>query len=348
MTNRVLLTGAGGPAAISFYNAAQQGGFDFYMGDIDHCAAGLYLVPRAKRVKLSRGDSEGFVEHLLSVCRKHEIDVLVPTVDCELLPIARAADRFEALGVKVLIAKKRTLELCLDKNMLFEVCKNFVPVPRSSVLTEELDLSEWKYPLFVKPRRGSGSVGIAKIETPADLESIDQNGEFLVQEYLPGEEYSVDVLANKSGRVLAAVPRERMKVDSGIAVASRSVKNTRLQTLAKVVALRIGLRYAANIQFKISKDGEPCLLEVNPRFPGTMALTVASGVNMPIHTLKDILGLENFHSEFNWDEKVMVRTWQEHYVVMEELEELASERLERGLEEVVLMSAGTVADDLVA
>lgn len=321
MKIKILITGAGGPAAISFFNSIPRNDYEFFMGDIDPFAAGLYLVQSENRTLLKKGDDENFLEHLLDVCSKFEIDVLVPTVDCELLKIAEAKNEFDRIGVKILSESAETLKLCLDKNTLMEKFKGKVFAPISDVLDANFNIQDCSFPLFIKPRNGSGSRGILKIETSQELNAQPKNSSLLIQEFLPGKEYSVDVIANYDGEILAAVPRERMKVDSGIAVTSRTLRNERLEIYAKVVAKMIGIKFVANIQFKLDKNGEPKLLEVNPRFPGTMPLTVKAGVNMPLIALESLLNKE-FTEEIIWNEIAMVRTWQEHFVDYDEIQKI--------------------------
>ncbi len=112
----------------------------------------------------------------------------------------------------------------------------------------------------------------------------------LVQENLPGPEYSIDVLARSDGEVVAVVPRERLRVDSGIAVCGVTKRDAALEEFGRMVAERIHLTGVANVQVKDAASGEPALLEVNPRFPGTMPLTVASGIDMPKLCVGEALG----------------------------------------------------------
>ena len=95
---RVLLTGAGGAAAVSFIKAVADERFVIHAADMDPNAAGLYLVPAAQRHRLLAGADPHFVAHLLDLCRRHAIDVLVPTVDSELLGVAQARRRFRVGG----------------------------------------------------------------------------------------------------------------------------------------------------------------------------------------------------------------------------------------------------------
>ena len=154
---------------------------------------------------------------------------------------------------------------------------------------------------------------------------LQRDGCLLVQEYLPGDEYSVDVLAAGDGRIIAAVPRARLKVDSGIAVTSLTLHDTQLEELARRVAELIGLRYTANIQFRKNANGTPTLLEVNARFPGTMPLTVQSGVNMPLFSLRDVLGHPPPDGPLPFRDIAVVRYWTEEFIDVAEIDALRGE-----------------------
>jgi carbamoyl-phosphate synthase large subunit len=321
-----MLTGAGGAAAISFIKAVRNEPVDIYAADSDACAAGLYLVPAQRRHLVPAGANPSFVPHVLEYCRAHSIDVLVPTVDAELLGVAEARDEFAAAGVTLLLASKETLAVCLDKLCLLNACEGTVPVGRHAALDATLSVAGWKFPLIVKPRVGSGSRGIQVVRSRDALDQLGRNDHLLLQEYLPGEEYSVDVLARSDGRVIAAVPRLRMKIDSGIAVTARTLHDPQLEKLARRVAERIGLTYTANIQFRRDTQGTPVLLEVNARFPGTMPLTVRSGVNMPLISLRDALGQRPGDAEMAFEDIAVVRYWAEEFICPDEIAALQRER----------------------
>jgi len=122
------------------------------------------------------------------------------------------------------------------------------------------------------------------------LEHLPRDSSYLLQDYLPGEEFSVDVYIHSDGTPIASVPRLRLKIDSGIAVASVTKIMPELSSLAIDIATNVGVRYVANIQFKRAPDGEYKLLEINPRFPGTLPLTTAAGVDMPKLLIADLNG----------------------------------------------------------
>jgi carbamoyl-phosphate synthase large subunit len=310
---RILMTGAGGPSAISVWKSlsAQH---EIHMADMDPCAAGLYLVAEDRRLLVPRGDAPELVPALLAACRARKIDLMLPTVDAEFVPLALARADFEALGVALPISPLDCLRVCRDKHELLARVKGIVPVPEYEPLTPEAAARVTSFPRFVKPRLGAGSRGAEKITRREDLDALPQDGSILVQEYLPGEEYSVDVYVRGDGRVIAAVPRERMKTDSGIAVTARTVDVPEVIEAARRVAEEIGVRYVANVQFKRAADGIFKLLEVNPRFPGTLPLTTAAGVDMPKLLVDDVAGKKLPDGPLPFKEIMVVRYWTEHYV----------------------------------
>ena len=317
---RALVTGSGGPAGIAVMKAI-AGDFNVYAADIDPFAAGLYLVPEGRRMILPRGDDPGFVDALLAYCRREEIDVLIPTVDSELLPVAMHRDTFSAEETELVLASEQTLRLCLDKWTLHQHCAGYVPLPQTVLADEAFEPADIPLPAVVKPRVGSGSRGVRLVETRAELEELPRDGTLIVQEHLPGIEHSLDTLATPGGEVIAVVPRARLKVDSGIAVTSRTVRNLGLQTIGRAVAERIGLTSVANIQVKETAEGDPVLIEVNPRFPGTMSLTVEAGVNMPRLCANAAIGTP-LPTETRFREIGMVRHFEETFFPLGEIERM--------------------------
>jgi carbamoyl-phosphate synthase large subunit len=324
---RVLVTGTGGPSGVSVMRALAGVAVDVYATDIDPFAAGLYLVDEDRRGLIPRGDSEHFAAFVRDYCASREIDVLIPTVDSELLPLAIERDSLTAAGTHLVLASEETLRTCLDKWVLHQRCDGWVRVPESTVADDAFDPAGRTLPVIVKPRVGSGSRGIRLIESAEALARLERDGSLLVQEHLPGTEYSLDVLARSDGRVVAVVPRSRLKVDSGIAVTGRTVHDERLDAIARQVAERIGLTSVANVQVKEDVHGVPALLEVNPRFPGTMPLTVASGVDMPGLCVAEALGTPMPDGPLAFADLAMVRHLDEHFFGFEEIARMQDEHL---------------------
>ncbi|WP_205528640.1 ATP-grasp domain-containing protein [Desertimonas flava] len=315
---RIAVTGAGGPAAVAFMQSVHRAGAEVWAVDIDPYAAGLYLVGADRRALVPRGDSAEFVDVVAERCGEWGIDVLVPTVDVELLPVARATTEFEARGTKVLGSSVETLERCLDKWTVLRSCAGVVEVPATAVLDDGFDDTTWSFPAIAKPRLGSGGRGVTLVETAGGTRSLPRDGSYIVQELLPGLEHSLDVLAYRDGHVAAVVPRSRLKVDSGIAVAGTVDPDEDLITYGRRVAQALGLTSVANVQVKQAANGAPRLLEVNPRFPGSMPLTIAAGADMPVLAVADVLG-RDVPADVPIRALAMVRTWTETYFDPSEL-----------------------------
>jgi carbamoyl-phosphate synthase large subunit len=290
--------------------------------DIDPYGAGLYLVDAPRRAILPRGEDPRFVDALLELCERERVDVVVPTVDTELLPLAQARARYAEAGVRLVLASEPTLAVCLDKWLLAERCRAHVRVPVTVVVDDGFSPAACALPAIVKPRSGSGSRGIHLLERREELDALPRDATLLVQEHLPGAEYSLDVLARADGHVAGVVPRARLKVDSGIAVTGRTLHDERLDAFAREVAALIELTTVANVQVKEDADGAPALLEVNPRFPGTMPLTVAAGIDMPRLAIAEALGAAIPDGPLAFDDIAMVRFFQERFFAFDDIVDL--------------------------
>jgi carbamoyl-phosphate synthase large subunit len=276
---RVLVTGAGGPAGIAVIRSLlRRADVEVYAGDMDGWASGLYLVPANRRRILQPGLSPNFVDEIKLLCAHDALDVVISTVDVELPPLA--ARRAE-LGAVLAAPSLATLDVTLDKWELAQRCSRLLRVPVTRLLNEDGIRLNWTFPVIVKPRRGAGSRGVRLVADRAALEALGVDEALIIQEHLPGDEFSVDVLADLAGNVVAAVPRTRTRVDSGVSIAGRTVHDDGLESTAAAVAKAIGLTGVANIQLRRDTEGVPALLEVNPRFPGALPLTIAAGVDIP-------------------------------------------------------------------
>ncbi|WP_028045195.1 ATP-grasp domain-containing protein [Cellulomonas sp. URHE0023] len=286
---KVLVTGAGGPAGVAVIRSLlRRGDVEVFAADMDRWASALYLVDAQHRRLLPAGKAPDFVDVVRQLCADDAIDVLFPTVDVE-LPLL-AAVRDDLSGAVLASPSLTTLETCLDKLALARACARTVRVPRTELLGTVQATSGWDFPVIVKPRRGAGSRGVRTVHSQAELDAVHDEEDLIVQELLPGDEFSVDVLADLEGHVVAAVPRARLRVDSGVAVAGVTVHDDLLIETASAIARAVGLTTVANVQLKYDAAGVPALLEVNPRFPGAMPLTIAAGVDMPSLTLDAVLG----------------------------------------------------------
>lgn len=288
---RVLVTGTGGPAGVAVVRSLlRRSDVEVFSADMDGWASGLYLVDADHRRIVPRGAAADFVDTVLGMCRDDGITVLFPTVDVELEGLAARRTEFAAHGIQIAAPSAETLASTLDKHALATACEGALRVPTTELLDADGVAAPWDFPVIVKPRRGAGSRGVRLVDDRDELEDIGTGSDLIIQEHLPGAEYSVDVLAASDGHVVAAVPRTRERVDSGVSIAGRTVRDPELVEAASAAARAVGLVGVANVQLRRDKDGVPALLEINPRFPGAMPLTIAAGVDMPSLYLDLLLG----------------------------------------------------------
>ena len=111
-----------------------------------------------------------------------------------------------------------------------------------------------------------------------------------MSEYLPGEEYSVDCLAQE-GRARLVVPRLRTRMINGISVKGTFVQDDAIIAYCRRIIEAIGLHGNIGIQVKKTATGEPLLLEINPRVQGTIVAALGAGVNLPLLAIKQELGM---------------------------------------------------------
>jgi carbamoyl-phosphate synthase large subunit len=288
---RVLVTGAGGPAGVAVIRSLlKRADVEVYAADMDGWASGLYLVTTDRRRIVPRGLAPEFVDTLIAMCATDAIDVLFSTVDFELPSLA--ARRGEFAATTLAAPALETLDVTLDKFALSERVSPHARVPVTRLVGPAAAAEEWIFPIIVKPRRGAGSRGVRLVHNREALDALGDDDTLIAQELLPGDEFSVDVFANAAGSVIAAVPRTRTRVDSGVSIAGRTVRDPELESTAADVARAIGLTGVANVQLRYDVNGVAALLEVNPRFPGAMPLTIAAGVDMPSLALDLALGLD--------------------------------------------------------
>lgn len=311
---KIMITGCGSAAALSFYKAfAPEDPYEFYMADTDIYASGLYLVPQENRIILEKSEDGSHTIDIFRKCKAHQIDLLVPTLDIELLSVCALVKQFESIDCKVLIASKNTLLLCEDKlKLLSKVAASF-PEHTYCMYDAYLDVHSLHLPMVMKPRFASDGREVERIHSKSQLQTYKRDGSYFLQDYLPGQEYSVDVYRNGEGEVVACVPRARLKIENDTVITGETRNMPELINVAKEIAHQIDLFGVANVQFKEDKEGNPVLMEVNARFPGTMSLTIKSGANIPKMFVEEVLDKKQIHDLIPVKEVAMTRCFQEIY-----------------------------------
>lgn len=246
--------------------------------DIDASSPTVHVADGAYRAPIS--SDPGYVDALLAICAAEHIGLVVPTIDDELEILAHARRRFEAAGVVLACSPAETAALCNDK---YETCRHLrshgVAAAQSWLPAEiPCDAAEL---LFIKPRVGRGSVGAHQIRNRRELEFfLEYINTPVVQEFLQGPEYTIDMMCDWQGTPISIVPRERTLIRAGVSDRGRTVKSPQLEALALQVAAAITFGGPVNIQCRMRGEA-PVVFEINPRFSGGIPLTIAAGANFP-------------------------------------------------------------------
>jgi len=239
-------------------------------------------------------DSAGYISSLREDVDKHGVGLLIPLTDLDLHLLAKHRDSFKAKGCTVMVGGQESIALCRDKAMT-NVMLARAGLATISTRTLVDFLRSPSYPCFVKPVGGSAGVGACVISDEKELRShVESFGEaLLVQEYIPGQEFTIDVYRTREGQVRCVVPRQRLAVRSGEVEKGVTVFDQDLIDAACKLSSHLGDVWGVFCcQCRRSKNGDkPRFFEVNPRFGGGSMLAIAAGVNLPLYLLQEVLGL---------------------------------------------------------
>jgi carbamoyl-phosphate synthase large subunit len=336
----ILMTGGGAPGAAGILKCLQQEkSFHITVADANPNAVGKYLNTDFETIPFAIDPS--FPEAVLSLCRKKNIQEILPLVTKELIPLSLHNKEYELAGTKLLVSPTASLEIANNKSRLYEFLQwRDIAVPDFRVVKtiEQFNcaIEVLGYPqktLCFKPSVSNGSRGFRIISEQIDeldllfnhkptstyislneavrILSSGSFPELLISEYLPGEEYSVDCLANHGESVLI-VPRLRKRMINGISMEGEFVKEETIIDYCRQIIKELLLHGNIGIQVKKSTAGKFLILEINPRVQGTIAAALGAGVNLPVLAIKQELGLPISPDELivKWGTKFS-RYWEE-------------------------------------
>lgn len=274
----VLVPGAGGPAAINTIKSLRLSKFDgqIVSTDSDPLSAGFFLSDLYYVVPIVSDKS--FIDVLIKIIKKNNIKVLMPSSGYDIYQYSIHNKLLSEMGVQAVVSRKEVLDVCQDKLLSFKKLSNRFPFAFSTLYIKQID----KFPVIAKPRFGKGSKDIIKIEDLTDLTYVTAKyNNMIFQEYLPGVEYSVDVLSDLNENPLVAIPRIRIQTKAGISVKGKIIRNQSIENLCMDLAKHLGIKGPCVIQLKQSESGELKIIEINPRFGGGTFFSTLAGINFP-------------------------------------------------------------------
>jgi len=295
----VLVTPAGSGMAIVVIKALlKDPSINVIAADMDRLAAGLFLAHKSYIIP-PISDKTFFIK-INKIIKKEKIHVIIPCLDTFILPFGEKRSEFEKMGVELILSPIETIKICRDKWSLYKKLHKIIPMPRSIILYTNQDLSSIVnsirknigFPLVIKPRAGSGSKDVFIAQNVNELDFfLKKVSNPIIQEYIFGEEYTVDMLVNKDHKPLAIIPRKRLQVKAGISV--KGIIEMKKEIIDVGKKLCNSLKFFGPVNFQVildRRDNTPKVTEVNPRTAGGMSLTIAAGINIPLLSVYLALG----------------------------------------------------------
>lgn len=291
---KILFTSAGRRVELvqEFHKAAREVNCDLIIfgTDITETAPALYFCDKYEIV-CSIKDSN-YIPQLIDLCEKEKIDCLIPTIDTDLLILSENKEKFERIGTKVLISDKSKIEICRNKVKTYEYFIGLgLDTPFSIDTIENFNLD---FPVFIKPKDGSSSINAYRVDSYEDLVAYaNKINDFIIQPYLEGREYTVDIFCDYKGNPVYITPRERVAVRSGEVLKTKIHQDNKI--INDMLRLIRDFKPCGQITVQLIRnnfDGKDYYIEINPRFGGGAPLSIKAGANSACAVLKMLNGEE--------------------------------------------------------
>lgn len=246
--------------------------------------------------------AENYIETLKNICISHNVNAIISLNDLELPILAQNKSLFDEIGTKIIVSSSEVIDICFDKYKTFEfINKIGLKSPKTYYnlyyAKSELKNGALKFPVIIKPRWGSGSIGIEIANDIEDLEILYNyikkklsktilssvsavENSILIQEYIDGQEYGLDIMNDLKGNLCGVSIKKKISMRAGETDKAITIENKIISSIG--AKLSINLKHIANLDCDIlEKDGEFYVLELNPRFGGGYPFSHEAGVNMP-------------------------------------------------------------------
>lgn len=269
-----------------------------------------YVTPKIKE--------KTYIQELLNICKKENVKAITTCIDPEIELLSKNRDLFIENGILPLCPDEKTAALCFDK---YEMFKYLTKCNINTVLTydtldhfnEGYKNKEIDFPVFIKPRCGSGSVGIAKVNSYDEL--VERLGEgkfnYIIQEFMDCEDFDADVYIDTiSNKAVSAFSKKKIETRIGGASKTISFKDEKLFIFIKEIVKHFNFNGPVDMDF-FYKDGKYYLSEVNPRFGGAYLHAYGAGVDFPKLIFNNINGIENECEIGNYNSDVLMMMYDE-------------------------------------
>lgn len=264
-----------------------------------------YVVPRISE--------PGYIDKILDICRANEVKAITTLIDPEIEILSNNRELFLQNGILPLCPSRETAMYCFDKYEFYRyLTKNDI----RTVLTYDsmesfsdgLMKGDIDFPVFIKPRTGSGSMGIHKVDSMEVLQKLWAENEYtyIIQEFMDCDDCDADIYIDCiSHKPVAAFSKHKLETKIGGASKTISFKDPKLFDFIEKISKVLEFNGPVDMDFWC-KDGEYYLSEVNPRFGGAYLHAYGAGVDFFKLIANNMCGIENESIIGNYNEDVLM------------------------------------------
>ncbi|NIM17051.1 MAG: ATP-grasp domain-containing protein [Candidatus Aminicenantes bacterium] len=283
---KVLFTSSG--RRVELIEIFKKEGFITYAADCDPTAPTLFTADKKFIVPRILEDPARYIDALMEIVKKENINVVIPLIDTELTTLAKAKDTFSQHHAVVLISEPNNVEIAFDKYrtyLFFKETGLLTPETRlvGEIMEKDEDLDKSFFPALLKPRFGSAGKGIMPCNDMDYILFLYSKGDlddYVVQQKVSGTEITTDIFGDGQGNMISAVQRKRLKIRAGEVERGVTVKDNHLFDNALQFTRHYKPLGTVNIQCLFDKE-KAFYIEINPRFGGGYPLAYQAGANFP-------------------------------------------------------------------
>ncbi len=240
-------------------------------------------------------NTEKFIDEIIKICKENQVKVLFPVRGPSTLAISKYKKEIEAYTIVPFEDFDKLKEL-YDKSSLVKYANKVkIPIPKTWIIKDQEDieniLDDFIFPIVLKASVSEGAHGVVYIrnkeeliEKYKELKIRYSNSKIILQEYINGVGYGCSVLFDFKSQPRAVFCHRRLRENpptGGPSVARISIIWPELEELTIKLLKYIKWRGLAMVEYKVTSQGDPYLIEINPRFWGSLPLAIASGVDFP-------------------------------------------------------------------
>ena len=329
MTNILILSAGTRNLIVQYFKQAMAAKDGMRLGcviaaDMSPLAPAIYDADSFELVPAM--SSEGYLECVFEICKKRRITGVLSLIDPELSVLAAHEPEFRALGVTVISSSYELCELSLDKMQMYDwLVRHGYRTSRSyasfETFSRDLQAGLVRFPVFVKPIRGSASIAINKA---SDVDTVSllmkHRSDLMVQEFLDGQEIGADVYVDLiSGEIVSIFTKKKLKMRAGETDKSVSFRDPKLFSLIERFVREAGFRGPIDIDL-FDVNGEYYISEVNPRFGGGYPHAQACGCDHPGMIVRNLRGETNTPRIGSYEDGVAMMKYSEIRVLRDAIE----------------------------